>query len=1144
MKKTTLLIITMILIITNIVTATNDWNLVSHGVTTNDFERIEAKNDKAMALTDSENILYYDGSTWTEIAKPSGIGTYVAHDFDKASDGFYYWLFFDVSNNTYQIYQYDFNTWTLGDFGNAGNDLRFKGAIGCIDDSSGFTGGSTDAECHLANFTGGLIPIISGTSTTTTNCEKVIADRTLYCIESANPVIVREWNGVSWVTRLNIATGVFGWLNDDHNTERVVTYRTGTSSSRLYSYNSTLGLFTNTLIQFTNNNPKELGLSNNNNIYFYNSTNNVIGELDNIYPFIIDDTHSVSGTVNHISFDRGSGDGWAVGNGGLMYLYTGTDTPPPTIDPYSVVGTHDPNPTLYGTSTTLYVITDHPDGERSTVNFTYIDPSTGLDVFSGSFSNVVSGQQVSNDFGVGTDFETDKTYLVHLNSSSLTSGDTANYEFNWTVIPSTTENVTVNTLQEFGANINVTQLLGVSTLTSNIGWSVGKLNNTLTIFSFDSTNINNIQFESVSINDTTGINTLTSVDQNNDLLFIGTNDELYIYNNSNTGEATSIIYWKTKGLGLYDYVKDVTAINYQAVWICERGLFSNEASLYNVTSDTFDHTISSNPCESIYYDETNDLVYIHEGTNGIRIVNPYNATEYDTITVTSTADQSTQDRISHFNDKIFGLTGNIKVEQYDVTDPKNVNKTNECRSDREIISLEAVNENQVIIGTESNLQLCDFNDDTTLSITGSHYIAQTLKTYTGGEIPHEIKRMNNEGKIQIAENNNYKVYEFTSEVQEQETNNPPVISEITSTGTSICKDQVIILEIIASDPDEDDLAYDYDCEGTKPFMENNYVSNDFTCVYTTTGTRNVQGFVTDGEITILDDISITVNDCDAPLEFNFKVIDGLTTNPVSGVLATVEGVSSDYTDDNGDVSFTVSVDQPYLISFSKNGYAPVSNTISPTTGRVTVILEPTTGLTVLTVKTISKNQSVITGSLVAVTNPVTGESVNGITDAEGQVTFVDMFTGNKLIVSATNNEGGYEFVSTYTSLTEQQQKTVTLTMTEELGEGIFLSSGRKCSDTIPNVWLCGNLTINNTGNLCDENSDCISGRCSYDGTCSKFNWTICTEQDLGMTQACMWKATAYGFFDTTLGVLLKYFLFAIVFIGLVMMIIIIVRPKK
>ena len=82
--------------------------------------------------------------------------------------------------------------------------------------------------------------------------------------------------------------------------------------------------------------------------------------------------------------------------------------------------------------------------------------------------------------------------------------------------------------------------------------------------SFDHTNMNNLQTQIYfipSTNKTALMNTLTSIAVSNDSLYIGSNNELFIYNNSETGYVDNIVFEDSISMSGRDYVWDVTEID-------------------------------------------------------------------------------------------------------------------------------------------------------------------------------------------------------------------------------------------------------------------------------------------------------------------------------------------------------------------------------------------------------------------------------------------------------------------------------------------------------------------------------------------------------------------------------------------------------
>jgi hypothetical protein len=101
--------------------------------------------------------------------------------------------------------------------------------------------------------------------------------------------------------------------------------------------------------------------------------------------------------------------------------------------------------------------------------------------------------------------------------------------------------------------------------------------------------------------------------------------------------------------------------------------------------------------------------------------------------------------------------------------------------------------------------------------------------------------------------------------------------------------------------------------------------------------------------------------------------------------------------------------------------------------------------------------------------------------------------------------------------------------------GYFPATERHCADTISGVWLCGNLSVTGIGSSCTQDTDCISGRCSFAVTpsareCSKFNYTLCDVQGINRGNTCIFRNMTRGIFTMIGNMILGNFLWVLLLV--------------
>jgi hypothetical protein len=203
---------------------------------------------------------------------------------------------------------------------------------------------------------------------------------------------------------------------------------------------------------------------------------------------------------------------------------------------------------------------------------------------------------------------------------------------------------------------------------------------------------------------------------------------------------------------------------------------------------------------------------------------------------------------------------------------------------------------------------------------------------------------------------------------------------------------------------------------------------------------------------------------------------------------------------------------------------------------------------ILTILVQNSTGSPLENVLVNVNNPLTTENEQRYTDSNGIVIFYNGTTGMGLIISADGTSIGYETKQeTFNNLAgEQNFEVITLLSNTEVAQGGSGSiiTARGCVDFINGVWLCGNLRTDGTSNVCNNNTDCISGKCNiYSQSCSNFNWSRCDNLGVGRGNYCVINETIKGFFNKAGNILLASFIFVIIAV-IIIFFILLLRKKN
>lgn len=1149
-----------------------DWTQYTSSPVSCDIEKVRVAGSYAMAYCPTgDHVLFYNGSSWKEVAKPST--SYDLQDFDKASNDEFYW-YFASGSYSYEVYKYNTNneTWSLRESGST-SDTQLTGlnSFACIEEGNGYVGGSNDAECWIAQSNDKLKGVINGNDINITppyTITKIQGGLRVWAFTTTYNYIY-EYNGVSWQSRER-ADPTYSVFDEISSTEKVTAY-----AYYLRGYNISLGQFQNDLDISTCSGTghtyhKVVAVAihpTTTKVYFtlrdtyYNHYINTIYNT-NYQPDTCNVDTNTPNIIRDIHFDKDTGNGWAVGANGIIYEYTGGAPPPPSSE-YDLNIWIEPNPTIYGDAVEFHAKATHSQNKPSNITI-YIYKDYNLTTLKKTVTqnNIPSGTDVTmyeltENSPFWTNYPPNQTYYYY--GTAVTTDNTnatGSIIVEWNITGEATQNTTVYEATQFleetptGYQIYTITAQGEDHAYAGL---TRTSDNKQHIMSFDSSNPTNIigslRNQSLTDDGGTNPNIITSMDVYYDNLYIGTNDELYIYTNATQQDAQKLTYLDDEELPGADGVIDLQVINDTKIWVGQNGgIFDDDdIYLYNQTDQTFTKKMNIDPLRSLeYYDES---IIAHQGSNQeIEIWNTTTTTKTATINIGTISVYAYNDLTSINNNTLYAITRENQIKKYDITNRTNPEEKAKCETPQEedIISIEEIQPDQIIIGTyDTNngntwLMICDFTNNETYNVAEDKYEAQILQNLLG-RLPYEIEKMNEQGKFHTAEETHYGIYYYQKTIEEISVNNPPTINQVIATDTTPCQNQTIEFEIIASDPDNDIIRYESNCEGGSYNNNEWTTSNTFTCTYQTLGTKNINIWVKDEHDEITSKTTtINVQNCTAPHTLLFKVIDYDTGNPIQGATITIEEIGTKTTDMNGHADFTVPTNQEYQVTWTANEYETKTYNFQPSPLRYTIWLSKLTGNTVLIIQAQDQDNNPLGGSFVTVSNTITGQNKYGITDANGRITFTNMFTGEKLLISATNQEKGYkEPTYKYTSLTENEQKTTTITLTKEgvLGEEPQLvATNRGCIDTIPGVILCGDLSGQN--NSCTQDTDCLSGRCMLALTtearkCAKFNYTLCDAQGINRGNMCIFKNITAGILRMIGNLILQNFLYVLIILFLI-----------
>jgi hypothetical protein len=871
-----------------------------------------------------------------------------------------------------------------------------------------------------------------------------------------------------------------------------------------------------------------------------------------------------------------------------------------TIPSYKTWAYTSSNPTIYGNQVIFYSKASVSNGNPSNLTLNIYDENYSTLIYTTTQNYVTNNVQTEmfrlnqnsviwQQFPLAT--YVIETYGCVMNASSQLQcgvGDETSPPYYGLVVWNVTEGQMTN---ETGYEmtcynkepVNDTGFTYIDSLTawssdivySNIEDNTGKPY----IASWDTSQPSNIKYsrQLISPQDQSGANGnpsyITGLDvvAGGNQLFVGTDDDLFIYTNASSKKASGLQYNFDKGFGALsnDGVQEVSVKSTDYAYVCQDGSFidNDDIYLYNNTLADFQDKMNNNPCQDLKYD--GGWVYAHRGgNNDVKIWDGTTQTNVATIDFTSTiSTRAGRDLLDFHNDYLFFLAGRSELRRYDVSNHTNPTSAGKCFVPdtimngtfiNDMVALETINDDEVLVGIYDTINqayyigVCDFANNLTYSAIKGGYLTQYVVGSVLGLRMWDIIKNNNAGKFSVAMQDRYNVCTYQKTIEPIPVNNPPSVDDWAFTPSqTICKNQAVDIEITGSDMDEGDyLSYGVSCSGggtPAGWSANNLL----TCYYSSIGTKTVTIQVKDnhGAYSTPAYDTVEVNDCNQTniTTIFFKIIDGETAEVVEG--ANIQLFNGDQllgeqtTNANGYADFNgLTGGVQYRATISKDNYAPKTEYFYTSNTRYTRALEPTTCTdceiqrTLLVVNVQDNNNTALEGVLVATLDPTTGASRYGLTDYSGNVYLFDVIPSNSFIVGAKKE--GYTSTSVYASIGTGETKNVNIIMGQSRGaNGYFPATERQCADTIKGVWLCGNLSYSG-GNSCNDNDECMSGRCGLAispeaRVCSRFNYTLCDAQGINRGNTCIIKNMTRGIFQTMGDMILGNFMYVLLLVLLI-----------
>lgn len=1038
-KQITLTLIATTLLL-SIVNTTNaeTWTQYTPSPTANDIQKIRTYSTTAMAKTTLNNILFYNGTTWTEITNPDTNFTN-AIDFDKATDGQFHWAFQNASSHVkYYTYNPITQTWTLQ---NTQALTSFTpgsttNSFGCIHEGSGYTGTNTDAECWLLLDNDTTIPYASAiTLTPLTSVDTIITGtRAALITSSFGAGTYQYFNGISYIAYPAI-TGIRD------------TYEDNTPFVAIISFNA--NLFINT----------------------YNATTSTFtSQSDGASPF---NAIAIKPSEAQVYYAHGTG-----------------------LKQKSYYQTATPN-LVFNTTTQINDIDFDVDNKKA-----WVAGNNGL--------------LITNDVASGGQTTTPVQLAYTINNYTST-------------------------------NNTITNIEGVQPITNTKSYAITKKDNKLAIISYDYNNPNSIEVENLT---TTSTATPRGIHGLGDKIILGTTSNTKIYNNTDPEDVTQLNLFAEPQSSLFpdDTISVYSATAYDA-YACDTRL-TDELIRYNTTDGTILNTTDTT-CYDISSNNDGSTIYAHTALDGINIYNSELSLQNTLDIITSFGSNNPTDLLSLYADKMSIVTGRNVIKTYDLTNPTNPSLLWECRASQDITSIESLNANVIIVGTETSIQVCNKEDTSLYDTGGNYYITKQLKTNPAGVIQRDIRRTGTPLAFVAAETNQFTYYQI--QIGDLASINlAPIINSVSINDDTPCINQTIYGHITATDPDTPgQITIQYDCNGGTDWTTT--TNGDINCQYTTSGIKTIKVNVTDLYSSTTQNKIVSVGTCIVNVDqhpLTIIVRDYITTNPISGATINVQGYTSIETDTEGIAYTELPSPGIYNVTITKAGYVTLTGTAQTGNARNIAELQPinvqnengtTIARTILIIHVQDQQGQPISEALTSATDQITTIARLATTNTNGDAYTYDLATGTPITISA----GKTNYISQFTTTTLQQgeQKTITITLLTTTQTN-NQTTARGCQDYIDGLWLCSPLNTTANGDNCQNDADCISGRCQIGmlgttRTCAIFNYTKCDAAGQERGNKCFLGQMTLAAGKGLVKIILKNFLYFALFVIIIILALII-----
>ena len=597
-------------------------------------------------------------------------------------------------------------------------------------------------------------------------------------------------------------------------------------------------------------------------------------------------------------------------------------------------------------------------------------------------------------------------------------------------------------------------------------------------------------------------------------VFVATDNEVHVIDGYATNNFSLV---STDGWGRIFYTDktySVSAVNTTNTFLCDR----HEEPDYHTVGEAPEGNVGGG-CFDLSYNDSGYLL-VDRDDDGVAL---YNVTNPPTFILLDTDDQRTSSHgrdygdLLYFDGRSLVAIENLYSLSYYVTTNQTLTHLTTCNNGGagQSISSEFIEPYAFGGLINGRIMVCDVTntDETTNTV---------WETIVGADDEPIIAiEKGFDGTIHMISTTHYIITNFS--LYNITSNTPPTIDNYSVSSVTLSIDEPTDITIFAGNVEpEDVIYYGIKCEGT----ETTYTFNTnglHSCTYNSSGVYDMLIAITDNyhyptwydetsiEITVSEDIFVGG-------VLRIQVLDETHTNPIIGATVNANNETK-YTNTEGLATFTTPTTGLYEVVTTKTGYyTDVSNYYSDSTTHIVSLIILGTGTeTILEVTVIDAVGNYVESVLVSYTNTISYEYDYTFTNGLGFALFRGLDSGT-VIVQASKED--FEAESEAVAIGANQTTSVTLTLEKELAGATKTHLDRNCRDD--GIWLCGDVAT-----VCINDSDCLSDSCTV-GFCSRFNYTVCDENNYPRSQSCIFHFTTQSWLGSLADWLLSNLLYVVI----------------